>query len=98
MPDCCSSSPLRRRGKRQSSRSHLQRRADCDHVHRRRGILDVEKTLEIADGAEEFADKTVKLYWHMKRLKQLSDSTQDYIKAHFSVDGAWDVIKEDFTR
>ena len=62
------------------------------------GIPDVEKTLEIADGAEEFADKTVKLYQDTKRLKQLSDSTQDYIKAHFSVDGAWDVIKEDFTR
>lgn len=62
------------------------------------GIPDVEKTLEIADGAEEFADKTVKLYQDTMRLKQLSDSTQDYIKAHFSVDGAWDVIKEDFTR
>ena len=54
------------------------------------GIPDVEKTLEIADGAEEFADKTVKLYRDTKRLKQLSDSTQDYIKAHFSVDGAWE--------
>ena len=62
------------------------------------GIPDVEKTLEIADGAEEFAEKTVKLYGDTARLKELSDRTQEYIKAHFSVDGAWSVIEEDFTR
>ncbi len=62
------------------------------------GIPEVEKTLEIADGAEEFAEKTVELYRDTARLKELSDRTQEYIKAHFSVDGAWSVIEEDFTR
>lgn len=62
------------------------------------GIPDVEKTLEVADGAEEFAQKTVELYQNPARLKELSDRTQEYIRANFSVDGAWDVVKEDFTR
>ena len=43
------------------------------------GIPDVEKTLEIADGAEEFAEKTVKLYGDTARLKELSDRTQEYM-------------------
>ena len=62
------------------------------------GIPEVEKTLEVADGAEEFAQKTVELYENPERLRELSDRTQEYIRANFSVDGAWDVVKEDFTR
>ena len=31
-----------------------------------------------------------------KRLEDLAEKTQVYIREHFSIDAAWDVIKEDF--
>ena len=62
------------------------------------GIPEVEKTLVVADGAEDFAAETVKLYRQPERLLALSRETQKYIRAHFSIDGAWEIIKEDFTR
>ena len=62
------------------------------------GIPEVEKTLAVADGAEEFADAVVSLYRDPERLKTLSRETQKYIRTHFSVDGAWEIIKEDFSK
>ena len=62
------------------------------------GIPEVEKTLAVADGAEEFADAVVNLYRDPERLKTLSGETQKYIRTHFSVDGAWEIIKEDFSK
>ncbi len=62
------------------------------------GIPEVEKTLLTADGAEEFADTVIRLYRDPERLKALSQATQEYIRAHFSVDGAWEIIKEDFSK
>lgn len=62
------------------------------------GIPEVEKTLAVADGAEEFADAVVSLYRDPERLKTLSGETQKYIRTHFSVDGAWEIIKEDFSK
>lgn len=62
------------------------------------GIPEVEKTLAVADGTEEFADAVVNLYRDPERLKTLSGETQKYIRTHFSVDGAWEIIKEDFSK
>ena len=52
--------------------------------------------LLVEDKPEDFAGAVVKLYGDEKRLAQLSQKTQEYIKAHFSVDAAWEVIREDF--
>ncbi len=60
------------------------------------GIPDVEDVLLVKDDPKEFADTVVELYNDEKRLEELADKTQDYIRGHFSLDAAWDVIKEDF--
>lgn len=60
------------------------------------GIPGVEDVLLVEDKPEDFAGAVVKLYGDEKRLAQLSQKTQEYIKAHFSVDAAWEVIQEDF--
>lgn len=45
---------------------------------------------------DEFAETVVELYKDEKRLEDLAEKTQVYIREHFSIDAAWDVIKEDF--
>ena len=60
------------------------------------GIPFVDTVLEIADQPEQFAARTVKLYQDNDRLRELCHKTQDYIRKHFSLDGAWKVIEEDF--
>lgn len=60
------------------------------------GIPDVEEMLEIADEPLEFAQKVVALYQDEARLFKMAKKTQEYIKKHFSLDGAWSVIEEDF--
>ena len=61
-----------------------------------RGIPDVEKVLLVKDQPDEFAETVVELYKDEKRLEDLAEKTQVYIREHFSIDAAWDVIKEDF--
>ena len=56
----------------------------------------METVLEIADEPEVFADRVVGLYNDNGRCRELCRRTQDYIKKHFSMDGAWKVIDEDF--
>ena len=60
------------------------------------GIPFADTVLEIEDHAELFAGKTVKLYQDNERLNQLCRRTQDYIKKHYSLDGAWKVVEGDF--
>lgn len=62
------------------------------------GIPNVDQVLRIADGAEAFADAVVKLYQDAAMCRLLCHRTQEYIKKYFSMDGAWEVVKEDFTR
>ena len=61
-----------------------------------RGIPDVEKVLLVKDQPDEFAETVVELYKDEKRLEDLAEKTQVYIREHFSIDAAWDVIKGDF--
>ena len=61
-----------------------------------RGIPDVEKVLLVKDQPDEFAETVIELYNDEKRLEDLAEKTQVYIREHFSIDAAWDVIKEDF--
>ena len=60
------------------------------------GIPFADTVLEIEDQAESFARKTVELYQDKERLNQLCHRTQDYIKKHYSLDGAWKVVEGDF--
>ena len=60
------------------------------------GIPDVEKVLLVKDQPDEFAETVIELYNDEKRLEDLAEKTQVYIREHFSIDAAWDVIKEDF--
>ncbi len=62
------------------------------------GIPFVDQVLKIADGAEAFAAAAVKLYQDDVMCRVLCRRTQDYIKKYFSMAGAWEVVKEDFTR
>lgn len=61
------------------------------------GIPFVGNALEISDDPEGFAEKVIGLYGDNERCKQLSRKTQEYIRRHFSLDGAWKIIEEDFT-
>ena len=62
------------------------------------GIPQVEQVLEVEDDPKAFADKTVALYQDNDRCRQMCEGTQKYIREHFSMDGAWKVIEEDFSR
>lgn len=62
------------------------------------GIPQVEDVLLVEDEPESFAEATVKLYQDTDACQDLCRKTQDYIRKHFSMDAAWKVIEEDFTR
>lgn len=60
------------------------------------GIPGVEDVLLVEDKPEDFARAVTELYSDEKRLCELCARTQEYIKDHFSVDAAWEVVREDF--
>ena len=60
------------------------------------GIPGVEDVLLVEDQPEAFADTVVKTYSDTEKLVELSKKTQSYIRDHFSIDAAWEVIREDF--
>lgn len=60
------------------------------------GIPGVEDVLLVEDKPEDFAKAVTDLYGDEKRLCELCVGTQEYIKDHFSVDAAWEVVREDF--
>ena len=60
------------------------------------GIPGVEDVLLVEDQPEAFANTVVKTYSDTEKLKELSERTQSYIREHFSIDAAWEVIREDF--
>lgn len=60
------------------------------------GIPGVEDVLLVEDKPEDFARAVAELYTDEKRLCELCARTQEYIKDHFSVDAAWEVVREDF--
>ena len=61
------------------------------------GIPSVEEALVVEDEAEAFANAVVSIYRDNDRCKAMAHATQDYMKKHFSMDGAWEIVKEDFT-
>lgn len=62
------------------------------------GIQGAEYFMEVTDDAREFADKVMSLYNDNDRLRATVEQYQKYVKAHYSTDAVWDIIKEDFSR
>lgn len=60
------------------------------------GIPEVDDVLVVRDKPEAFAQAVLELYSDTARLKELAAKTQEYIRAYFGVDAAWNVISEDF--
>ncbi len=60
------------------------------------GIPEAESVMEIADNPDTFAGALAELYSDPERCADMSKKSQEYIRAHYSVDAAWDIIKEDF--
>lgn len=50
----------------------------------------------IQDTEEEFANTILNLYEDKNQLEKMSKSSIDFVKENFSMDAAWNVIKEDF--
>ena len=62
------------------------------------GIPEAGDIMRIADEPEDFAGAVVSLYNDPDTCAAMCRKTQAYIREHFSVDAAWKVIEEDFTR
>lgn len=85
-----------RRRQRKGSRGTLQRSSHCDHFRRLRG----DSGGGNRDGDRRFPravcpDSGRSLRRSVPR-RQMSDKTQEYVRRHYSVDAAWEVIREDF--
>lgn len=62
------------------------------------GIPGAGDVMVIQDAPEEFASAVTELYGNVDRCRKLCHGTQEFIKKHYSVDAAWSVVEEDFTR
>ncbi len=62
------------------------------------GITEAERVMKIADEPEDFAAKVVEFYNDPAACQELCVETQKFIRDYFSVDAAWGVIEEDFTK
>lgn len=62
------------------------------------GIPEAERVMRVADEPEHFAAETVRLYNDTDACRSMCMATQEYIRDYFSVDAAWKVIEEDFTK
>ena len=60
------------------------------------GIIDAPYFMKITDDAAEFAGEILKLYDNFEELKNLSIETQKVINRKFTMDAAWNIIKDDF--
>ncbi|MCI8661475.1 MAG: glycosyltransferase [Lachnospiraceae bacterium] len=60
------------------------------------GIPQAEEVLLVEDEPDGFARAVVRLYQDPDKCRELCRKTQVYIREHFSVDGAWKRIEEDF--
>ena len=60
------------------------------------GITGIEKIAKIADKENEFAKAVVDLYNDNSQLEKMGKSSIEFIKENFSIEAAWNVIREDF--
>ena len=60
------------------------------------GIVDAPYFMKIQDDALGFAGEIIKLYDDFEELKNLSIETQKIINNRFTMDAAWNIVKDDF--
>ena len=60
------------------------------------GIREIENIVEIHNEPDNFAYSIIRLYSAPEKLKEMSKKSTDFIKENFSINSAWNVIKEDF--
>lgn len=60
------------------------------------GIGEAETVMRIEDRPEDFAKAVTDLYRDAEYCRSLSRKTQSYIREHYSIEAAWQVIEEDF--
>ena len=60
------------------------------------GINDIENVAEIHDEENDFANAVLSLYDDFEKLETMSRKSLNLIKKDFSIEAAWNVIKEDF--
>ena len=60
------------------------------------GIVDAPYFMKITDDAQDFAGQVLKLYDNFDELKNLSIETQKVINRRFTMEAAWNIVKDDF--
>lgn len=60
------------------------------------GIEGIENIAKIHDDEKDFANAILDLYEDKDQLERMSRSSLNFIKEKFSMDAAWNIIKEDF--
>ena len=60
------------------------------------GISGIEDIVEIHDSPAGFAESVLKLYGDVEKLTLMSHKSVEFIKENFSMEAAWNVVKEDF--
>ncbi len=60
------------------------------------GIIGAEHILCIEDEASNLSEKIISLYSDKSKLMEMSEHSYEYIKYHFSVESAWNIVEKDF--
>lgn len=60
------------------------------------GIYDAEYFMSVVEDAQDFSQEIVKLYGDIGKLESFSLESQKIINRKFTIDAAWDIVKEDF--
>ena len=60
------------------------------------GISGIENIVCIENEAEAFAAKVLEVYNDDKKLSNMGENTQAFIKKTFSIETAWNIVKDDF--
>jgi GT2 family glycosyltransferase len=61
------------------------------------GITDGEHVLRIASDADSFAEAVIELYQSPEKLRAMSQAAVECISRYYTAEGAWDIIKDDFS-
>lgn len=60
------------------------------------GIYGIQDVALIKDSAKDFANAVIDLYQDDEQLEKYSKSSVNFVKQNFSLDAAWNIIKDDF--
>ena len=61
------------------------------------GIPEASRVMRIADDAAAFVSEVLKLYGDTEKLAEMHRSAEEYTRAYFSMESAWNVIRDDFS-